>query len=62
MCGHAAIEGCRVGIVTNNGPIDVAGANKATHFIQACCQSGTPILYLQNTTGYMVGRPPRRPA
>jgi geranyl-CoA carboxylase beta subunit len=43
-------------VITNNGPIDSAGANKATHFIQACCQSGTPLLYLQNTTGYMVGR------
>jgi geranyl-CoA carboxylase beta subunit len=56
VCGHAAIEGHGVGIVTNNGPIDVAGANKATHFIQACCQSGTPLLYLHHTTGYMVGR------
>ncbi len=32
------------------------GANKATHFIQACCQSRTPLLYLNNTTGYMVGK------
>ena len=56
MCGHAAIEGHAVGIVSNNGPIDSAGANKATHFIQACCQSATPLVYLQNTTGFMVGR------
>jgi geranyl-CoA carboxylase beta subunit len=56
VCGTAKIEGWPLGIVTNNGPIDVAGANKATHFIQACCQARTPILYLQNTTGYMVGR------
>jgi geranyl-CoA carboxylase beta subunit len=56
VCGHARIEGMAVGIVTNNGPIDPAGANKATHFIQACCQSHTPLLYLNNTTGYMVGR------
>ena len=55
VCGHAAIEGLHVGLITNNGPIDIAGANKATHFIQACCQSGTPIIYLNNTTGYMVG-------
>ena len=47
---------CRSGIITNNGPIDPAGAAKATHFIQACCQAQTPILYLNNTTGYMVGR------
>ncbi|MGE0733266.1 MAG: acyl-CoA carboxylase subunit beta [Alphaproteobacteria bacterium] len=56
LVGHAAITGMRVGIVTNNGPLDPAGANKATHFIQACCQSGTPIIYLQNTTGYIVGK------
>ena len=56
VCGHARIEGQAIGIVTNNGPLDPAGANKATHFIQACCQSRTPILYLNNTTGYMVGR------
>jgi len=56
VCGHAAIEGRAVGIISNNGPIDPAGASKATHFIQACCQSGTPLIYLQNTTGYMVGR------
>jgi geranyl-CoA carboxylase beta subunit len=56
VCGHARIEGMAVGIVTNNGPIDPAGANKATHFIQACCQSRTPLIYLNNTTGYMVGR------
>ncbi|QCI65099.1 acyl-CoA carboxylase subunit beta [Phreatobacter stygius] len=56
VCGHAAIEGHPVGIITNNAPLDPAGANKATHFIQACCQSKTPILYLNNTTGYMVGR------
>jgi geranyl-CoA carboxylase beta subunit len=56
VCGHAHIEGAPVGIITNNGPIDPAGANKATHFIQACCQARTPILYLNNTTGFMVGR------
>ena len=56
VCGHARIEGQAIGIVTNNGPLDPAGANKATHFIQACCQSRTPLLYLNNTTGYMVGR------
>jgi geranyl-CoA carboxylase beta subunit len=56
VCGHARIEGHALGIISNNGPLDVAGANKATHFIQACCQSRTPLLYLNNTTGYMVGR------
>ncbi|WP_076503652.1 acyl-CoA carboxylase subunit beta [Pseudacidovorax sp. RU35E] len=56
VVGHIRIEGMPLGIVTNNGPIDPAGAAKATHFIQACCQSRTPILYLNNTTGFMVGR------
>ncbi len=56
VCGHIALEGWPLGIITNNGPIDCDGATKATHFIQACCQSRTPILYLNNTTGYMVGR------
>ncbi|MEA2885291.1 MAG: geranyl-CoA carboxylase beta subunit [Bradyrhizobium sp.] len=56
VCGHARIEGHALGIISNNGPLDVAGANKAAHFIQACCQSRTPLLYLNNTTGYMVGR------
>ncbi|MDF3833486.1 carboxyl transferase domain-containing protein [Cupriavidus basilensis] len=56
VCGHVRIEGWSLGIITNNGPIDPAGATKATHFIQACCQSRTPILYLNNTTGFMVGR------
>ena len=55
VCGHARIEGQAVGIIGNNGPIFPQGAAKAGHFIQACCQSGTPIVYLQNTTGYMVG-------
>ena len=55
VCGHAAIEGRPVGIIGNNGPIDSAGANKAAQFIQLCCQSRTSILFLQNTTGFMVG-------
>jgi geranyl-CoA carboxylase beta subunit len=56
VCGTIKLEGWALGVITNNGPIDVPGANKATHFIQACCQARTPILYLNNTTGYMVGR------
>jgi len=56
VCGHAAVQSMSVGIVTNNGPLDPAGSNKATHFIQGCCQAGLPILYLQNTTGYIVGK------
>jgi len=56
LCVQARIGGHAVGVVSNNGPIDVAGANKATHFIQWMCQLGHPLIYLQNTTGYMVGK------
>jgi len=56
LCVQARIEGHQIGFIGNNGPIDVAGANKATHFIQRCCQLGHAIVYLQNTTGYIVGR------
>ncbi|NML47845.1 acyl-CoA carboxylase subunit beta [Ramlibacter sp. G-1-2-2] len=56
VCAQGSIAGHAVGIISNNGPIDVAGANKATHFIQWMCQLGHPIVYLQNTTGYMVGK------
>ncbi len=56
VCAQAHIGGHPVGLISNNGPIDVAGANKATHFIQWMCQLGHPLIYLQNTTGYMVGK------
>jgi geranyl-CoA carboxylase beta subunit len=56
VCGQAAIEGHAIGLIGNNGPIDADGASKAAQFIQLCCQANMPILYLQNTTGYMVGR------
>jgi geranyl-CoA carboxylase beta subunit len=60
VCAHADIHGMPVGILANNGPLDPAGSTKATHFIQACCQSGIPLLYLQNTTGYIVGKESER--
>ena len=55
MCGHARVHGQLVGILGNNGPIQPAGSTKAAQFIQLCDQSGTPLVFLQNTTGYMVG-------
>ncbi len=55
ICGRGRIEGHTVGFIGNNGPITTKGANKAGQFIQLCCQSNTPIVYLMNTTGYMVG-------
>ncbi|MBL8325965.1 MAG: acyl-CoA carboxylase subunit beta [Rubrivivax sp.] len=56
LCGHARIHGHAVGLIGNNGPIQPAGSTKAGQFIQLCDQSGTPLVFLQNTTGYMVGR------
>ncbi|QDQ85040.1 acyl-CoA carboxylase subunit beta [Paraburkholderia megapolitana] len=60
VCAHARIHGIPVGVITNNGPLDPAGATKATHFIQSCCQSDIPIVYLQNTTGFIVGKDSER--
>jgi len=55
ICGFAAIGGYGCGIICNNGPIDTKGAVRATQFIQLCCANDRPLIYLQNTTGYMVG-------
>jgi len=60
VCGQASIEGEAVGIIGNNGPIDVQGAAKAGQFIQLCDQADMPLVFLQNTTGYMVGREAER--
>lgn len=55
VCLHARIFGQAVGIIGNNGPIDPAGANKATMFLQLMDQAGSPVIFLNNTTGFMVG-------
>lgn len=55
VCGRAVLQGHPIGIISNNGPITTRGANKAGQFIQLCCQADIPIVYLMNTTGYMVG-------
>jgi len=55
VCGRASIEGHPVGILGNNGPIDADGSVKAAQFIQLCAQTATPLVFLQNTTGYIVG-------
>ncbi|GAB4275456.1 MAG: geranyl-CoA carboxylase subunit beta [Pararhodobacter sp.] len=60
VCGHARIEGHAVGIIGNNGPITAQGAAKAGQFIQLCDQSGTPLVFLHNTTGFLVGTEPER--
>jgi len=56
VCAQAEIQGYRCGIISNNGPIDPNGATKAAQFIQLMDQADTPIIFLQNTTGYMVGK------
>ncbi len=55
VCGTIRLEGHAVGIIGNNGPITAQGAVKAAQFIQLCDQAGTPLLFLHNTTGFMVG-------
>ena len=55
VCIQADIFGLPCGILGNNGPIDPEGATKATQFLQLCDQSNIPVLFLQNTTGYIVG-------
>ncbi len=55
VCGYARIWGHLVGIVSNNGIIFSESALKATHFIELCEQRRIPLLFLQNTSGYMVG-------
>ena len=55
VCGHAHLDGWPVGILGNNGVLFGESANKAAQFIQLCNQTRTPLLYLQNITGFMVG-------
>lgn len=56
VCGFAHIEGYPVGILANNGILFSESALKGTHFIELCSQRGIPLLFLQNITGFMVGR------
>jgi len=56
VCGFAHIDGWPVGIVANNGILFSESALKGTHFIQLCNKRGIPLVFLQNITGFMVGR------
>ena len=56
VTGFAHIEGMPVGIVANNGILFSESAQKAAHFIELCCQRKVPLVFLQNITGFMVGR------
>lgn len=55
VCGHIKIQGRSLGVIGNNAPITPNGAAKAGQFVQLCEQSSTPLLFLHNTTGFMVG-------
>jgi 3-methylcrotonyl-CoA carboxylase beta subunit len=56
VCGFAHVEGMPVGIIANNGILFSESALKGTHFIELCCQRKVPLVFLQNITGFMVGR------
>ncbi len=56
VCGFARLAGFLVGIVANNGILFSESALKATHFIQMCARRKVPLLFLQNITGFMVGK------
>ncbi len=56
VCGWAAVHGYPVGVVANNGVIHARAAEKAAQFIQLCNQIDVPLVFIQNVTGFMVGR------
>jgi 3-methylcrotonyl-CoA carboxylase beta subunit len=56
VTGFARLHGYPVGIVANNGVLFSESAQKGAHFIELCCQRGIPLVFLQNITGFMVGR------
>ena len=56
VCGFATLHGLPVGIIANNGVLFSEAALKGAHFIELCAQRGIPLVFLQNITGFMVGR------
>ncbi len=56
VCGFSHIEGMPVGIVANNGILFSESALKGTHFVELCCQENIPLVFLQNITGFMIGK------
>ncbi len=56
VCGFAHLYGIPVGIIANNGILFSESSLKGAHFIELCCQRGIPLIFLQNITGFMVGR------
>lgn len=56
VTGFAHVKGCPVGIIANNGVLFSEAAQKGAHFVELCSQRGIPLVFLQNITGFMVGR------
>ncbi len=56
VCGFARIEGCPVGILANNGVLLAESAQKGAHFVELACRRRVPLVFLQNITGFMVGK------
>jgi len=56
VCGFAHVWGYPVGIIANNGILFSESSLKGAHFIELCCQRGIPLVFLQNITGFMVGK------
>ncbi len=56
VTGFARLNGWRVGIIANNGILFSESALKGAHFVELCCQRGIPLIFLQNITGFMVGK------
>jgi acetyl-CoA carboxylase carboxyltransferase component len=56
VCGFARIEGFPVGILANNGVLFAESSQKGAHFIELCCKRRVPLVFLQNITGFMVGK------
>lgn len=56
VCGFARVHGYPVGIIANNGVLFSESAQKGAHFIQLCCKRKIPLVFLQNITGFMVGK------
>jgi 3-methylcrotonyl-CoA carboxylase beta subunit len=56
VCGFAHLYGMPIGIIANNGILFSESATKGTHFIELCCKRNIPLIFLQNITGFMVGR------
>jgi 3-methylcrotonyl-CoA carboxylase beta subunit len=56
VTGFAQLYGTQVGIVANNGVLFAESAQKGAHFVELCAQRGIPLVFLQNITGFMVGR------